>query len=470
MPLDNLPEQSGDKTEIPSLEPLNLASAARQVLQNNDAGAYTMPARGLYPHQWLWDSCFIAIGQRHYDIDRAQTEILSLLRGQWINGMFPNIIINPAASRDEPHYRKHEKIWHSWLNPHAPDDALTSGITQPPMVAEAVVRIGEHLSSDEQKKWYSQVYQSLVSYHLWLYRERDPHNEGLVLQIHPWETGLDNTPPWMHELHEHLLPGWIRAVQTLKLDSLIGWFRTDKRFVGADQRTSTIESLALFDVQRRLRRKNYDFNRYIDHALFAIEDLSYNCIFLRANQHLRSIAEVLGKELPAELVHHMDKSEAALEQLWDEHAQEYFSRDFVSHRLLNQSSIAALLPLYAGCITKERAKVLVAMLENEHRFGTAYPVPTAPLDSPWFAPHRYWQGPTWINMNWLIIDGLTRYGFHEHAAALRESTLEMVQHHGFFEYFSPLDGSGAGTPDFSWTASLVLDFIHQEETIQKHPR
>jgi hypothetical protein len=69
-----------------------LLNRAKAVLEVNQRGDYTVPAEGLYPHQWLWDSCFIAIGLRHYDLERAQKEILSLLRGQWSNGMMPNMI------------------------------------------------------------------------------------------------------------------------------------------------------------------------------------------------------------------------------------------------------------------------------------------------------------------------------------------------------------------------------------------
>ena len=81
----------------------------------NDRGSYTQPAHALYPHQWLWDSCFIAIGLRHLDVERAKTEVLSLLRGQWHNGMMPNIIF-----RDDRQYRTDRNLWRSWLNPHAP--------------------------------------------------------------------------------------------------------------------------------------------------------------------------------------------------------------------------------------------------------------------------------------------------------------------------------------------------------------
>jgi glycogen debranching enzyme len=116
--------------------------------------------------------------------------------------------------------------------------------------------------------------------------------------------------------------------------------------------------------------------------------------------------------------------------------------------------------LYSGTITKERAHQLVRLLENEHQFGTAYPAPSVPANSLWFNPICYWQGPAWVNMNWLVIDGLKRYGFHDHAAALRESTLEMVSKGGCAEYFNPLTGDPLGAREFSWTAALTIDLLH----------
>jgi glycogen debranching enzyme len=139
----------------------------------------------------------------------------------------------------------------------------------------------------------------------------------------------------------------------------------------------------------------------------------------------------------------------------------------MTHRLLKEPSIANLLPLYAGTITKERAGLLVKQLENDHMFGPAYPVPSVPLNSPWFTPTGYWQGPTWFNTNWLIIDGLKRYGYHDHAAALKEIMLELTKDHGFSEYFNPLDGSPHGARNFSWTAALTVDLIGSVTKVEK---
>lgn len=434
--------------------PDNLLEQAKAVLEMNDRGFYTQPAHGLYPHQWLWDSCFVAIGLRHIDNDRAMMELRSLLRGQWHNGMMPNIIF-----RDEIQYRTVRDQWRSMLNPFAPNEVATSGITQPPMLAEAVVKVGAKLAWPERRQWYRLMHPSLVAYHEWLYHERDPHGEGLVLQIHPWETGLDTSPPWMAELHEHLMPLWIRLIEKLKLEKLINIFRLDTKQVPLEQRSTIIESLAMYDTMRRLRRKAYDINKVLDHSLFSIEDLNFNSILIRANTHLVDIAKAIKEELPEELIGKMNKTTKALEELWDPYSGQYYSRDFVTHRLLKTASIATLMPLYAGSITQERADQLVKLLENDHLFGTAYPVPSVPPSSFWFNRKRYWQGPSWVNTNWLIIDGLTRYGFKDHAAALKESTIEMVEKSGFYEYFDPMNGEALGAPNFSWTASLIIDLL-----------
>jgi hypothetical protein len=434
----------------------DLHAQAKAVLAANDRGNFTVPAKGLYPHQWLWDSCFIAIGQRHYDVERAKMELLSLLRAQWKNGMLPHIIFTPGKKQ-----AMHEGVWQSWLSPLSPDDVMTSGITQPPMVAEAVVRIGEQLPITERHSWYHQVWSNLLAYHEWLYAERDPHGEGLVLLIHPWETGMDNTPSWMEELGEHLLPWWIRLLQKIRLDGTVSWFRSDTHYVDPEQRLSNVEALALYDTQLRLRRKAYDTDKILDHSLFTIEDLAFNCILIRANTHIREIAASIREDIPDDLLKRMEKAEKALEELWDPYTEQYYSRDFVTHRLLKQSSIATLLPLYAGTAKKERAALLIKSLENEHMFGTAYPAPSVPTNSTWFNPICYWQGPSWVNINWLIIDGLRRYGYHDHAAALRESTLEMAAKSGCREYFNPLTGEGLGAQDFSWTAALVIDLLHK---------
>ena len=99
------------------------------------------------------------------------------------------------------------------------------------MIAEAIIKVGEKLSSTERKKWYKSVFPQLLAYHEWLYRERDPRAEGLVVLVHPWETGLDNTPSWMKEMHLSRLPTWIRIVKHFKLYAPFNVLRRDTKFL-----------------------------------------------------------------------------------------------------------------------------------------------------------------------------------------------------------------------------------------------
>ena len=114
------------------------------------------------------------------------------------------------------------------------------------------------------------------------------------------------------------------------------------------------------------------------------------------------------------------------------------------------------MPLYAGTITKERADELVKILKSPNQFGTEYPLPSVPLSSKWYKDLGYWQGPTWINTNWLVAEGLDRYGYKEEANHIRGQSIRAVEMHGPYEYFSAKSAEPAGAKNFSWTASLIV--------------
>lgn len=434
-----------------------LAQTCIDVLVNNDRVTHTIPAGGLYPHQWLWDSCFIAIGQRHYDVDRAKVELKSLLRGQWYNGMLPNIILTKDMAG-----RHSATFWKSDLSANSPDNQATSGITQPPMFAEAIIQVGAKLPKSERLIWYRQMYPSLLAYHNWLYKERDIYGDGLAYQFHPWETGLDNTPPWMVTIAAESMPLWIKLVKLLHADAIITQLRSDRKFALPGERLTTIDALTLYSLQRRLRRHRYDSTVIAKHSKLLIADVTFNAIFIRANTHLESIAKAIKKPLPKRLSENIKKTKESFDKLYDPYTNHYYSFNGVTKQLIKVPTIASLTALYTGTVTKDQAKKLVSQLYDKKLFFSKYPVATVPLNSEWFHQHLYWQGPTWINTNWLVIDGLRRYGFDKEAYGLTQQTLELVRMHGAREYFSPKDGSPAGAHDFSWTAALALDLLNQK--------
>jgi hypothetical protein len=87
--------QREDKSVARQMNEDMLVRQARAVLDFNWTGEYTMPGPRLYPHQWSWDSAFIAIGYSRYDQERAMRELRHLFEAQWKNGLLPQIVFNP---------------------------------------------------------------------------------------------------------------------------------------------------------------------------------------------------------------------------------------------------------------------------------------------------------------------------------------------------------------------------------------
>ncbi|MDQ1385639.1 MAG: mannosylglycerate hydrolase [Actinomycetota bacterium] len=175
------------------------------------------------------------------------------------------------------------------------------------------------------------------------------------------------------------------------------------------------------------------------------------------------IAKDLHSPLPGALQQHFQRTEAALEELlWDEPSGQYYSRDAFTKELIKVPTVATLLPLWSGTPSPARAERLTELMQQPNGFWPTYPVPSVPIDAPEFRAAGYWKGPTWVNMNWMIYEGLRNYHRTDRAQELRDRTLDLVARAGFSEYFSPLTGQGYGADDFSWTAALVIDLLQDE--------
>jgi glycogen debranching enzyme len=442
-----------------------LVAAATQVLKDNDLGDVTKPSPTLYPHQWLWDSCFIAIGLRHLDPDRARTEILSLFRGQWTNGMLPHVIF----SESDVFYHAGPERWRTDLVTATANGAETTGVTQPPMVAEAVVRIGEMLDADARDAFYRKVFPGLVRYHSWMYRERDPWDAGLVTLVHPWESGMDNTPPWMR-MTRQITPFRVRALQALGSDGVLDLLRRDSKEVPPDERLSGADLFTLYRIIRELRDARYDMHRIMDTRVPLVQDVAFNAILIRANVHLVTIAETIGARLPAGLTRCMQRTPSAFRALSQTADGVFLNRDARAGTLIPGETIGGFLALYAGVLSPSEAARMAERM-TAARWWPRRGVASTPTDDDEFKPHCYWQGPAWVNMNWLIAEGLDRYDLGDLATRLRRETVEMVAGAGgMFEYFSPLDGKGVGSDHFSWTAALVIDILASHRATMVPPQ
>ena len=117
-------------------------------------------------------------------------------------------------------------------------------------------------------------------------------------------------------------------------------------------------------------------------------------------------------------------------------------------------------------LTKEQVDSIVKLLKRNGDFWSenGFPLSSISLASPEFDSQNYWRGPAWINMNWLIIQGLEKHEFNELAIDLSNETIRLILKSGFYEYFDPLTGEGCGSDNFSWTAALIIDIITKLQT------
>jgi hypothetical protein len=410
------------------------AERAIAVLRENDRGTYTVPTKGLYPFQWNWDSCFTALGQSHYDVGRAWTEIETLFDNQWDDGMVPHMVFHEAA----PEYFPGPEVWDT--NRPVP----TSGITQLPIAGFAVHELWKR-SKGEGDRPARKVLHGLERWHDWFYRTRDPQGEGLVAIIHPWES-RDNSVDWDE--------GFSRVPTA----GVPPYTRNDLKHADPAMRPTKEQYDRYLWLVQHFRGLAWNSALTHDASPFRIVDPGFNAILIRSCFETAELAQALGEgEVAAANRARAEKGLAALETLWSEARGQYLCRDRVSGDLVESPSIGGLIPVFAP-IPAERAARLARTIEaiGGHR---RYLVPSHDPRDARFDLKRYWRGPVWLVCNYMIADGLRRAGQGVLADRIVSDSLALIEESGFAEYYDPQTGAPLGGDRFSWTAAMVLEFL-----------
>ncbi len=418
-----------------------LAAQAEAVLRGNDVGEYTQPSPRLYPHQWNWDSAFIAIGWAHLDWDRAVREVEALLAGQWTNGMLPHIRYNLKVTD----YAPGPEWW-----PDVPVRKVgerTSGISQPPVLPTAVYQVG--LLQPEvslRHAWWERMYDALRDAVVFYPRHRTTGGSPLIVLVHPWESGLDNSPRWDFATRAGYRPS--RPYR-----------RVDTTLVEATLRPTERDYDLYMYLVELLAAGRYELEPFFSRSPFAVYDALFNAVWYRAALDLNRIAAALGRAPAVDEAALRAFRDAYHETLWHEPAQLFRDFDLRAGRRIPVDTVAGLIAIYGGLV--DRAQAAAMFSRYRERSAGCRLLPSVPPDEEAFDAERYWRGPVWVNINWLVTRGLEALGLDREAAALAETTLDLVRRAGWCEYFHAQTGEGLGGADFSWTAALVLDLLRR---------
>jgi hypothetical protein len=441
----------------------DIIARAAGVLRENDMGGWTRASPTLYPHQWSWDSAFIAIGLAHLDTRRAAGEIRTLLAYQWKNGKIPHIVFNPDAPPES--YFPGPEHWASATDsPDAPPGpSLTSGLCQPPVHAIAVRRIlgvaearGEGVV--EARKFLTEAYPKLFAWHRYLATFRDPEGSGLVSIYHPWESGTDNSPRWTS------------ALERVEIGEIPDYERLDLDHVPDPAERPTGEEydrfIWLVEVIKHARCDDAVLQRT---SPFLAKDVLASAILVRANEALLDVAGVVGapEEDRATIRAWIKRGRGGLDERWDPELGLCLDFDLRAGEPLAASTIAGFAPLIAGAGNAERLETLLKVFESHAFTGNRelykpLPPSTSPDDGG-FSPRSYWRGPVWPVMNWLLWWSLEGLGERKRAERLKRCALAQLSDGLFGEYYEPFTGETLGSDDQSWTAAVALDWLAQPQ-------
>jgi neutral trehalase len=196
---------------------------------------------------------------------------------------------------------------------------------------------------------------------------------------------------------------------------------------------------------------------------FTIEGVDLASYLVRELRAMAVIAQHLG--LSSDVTSYNKRADDLIHKMnaifWDEADGMYYDRSERTGQLVRTKSATCFTPLFAGAATPERAaRTVREHLLNEKEFWLAYPVATYAKTEPDYYQGTHnecnWRGPTWAPTNYMIFQGLMRYGFTEEAKTLSDRLLEMAveKNAALREYYDAETGLGLGQTRF-WGFTAV---------------
>lgn len=382
-----------DPLETTAAPPEVLAARARAVLDAHwRPGGYTVPNATVYPHQWLWDSCFHAIAWAHLGVpDRATQELTNVFARQHDDGFVPHMTY--------------------WAQPdlHAAFWGRTgeSAITQPPMYGHAVaelVRLGIPVTDELGAR-------AAAGLSFLLGPRRG--DRALVPIVHPWESGCDDSPRWDR---------WAGPDRTPE-----SWRARKGELVASIVRSTGGSAVA--------------------NPSFEVESAGFNALVAF---NARELVDVGFDSALADPVRALVDS---LDARWDP-ARATWADAPLSSAVAPVRTLEALLGVLVTADRDRAAAVLDQVLDDD-AFGGACGPAQVHRREPAFDPSSYWRGPAWPQLTYLFWVAADRLGFTTEAAALSARMAAGVDRSGFAEYWHPDDGRGLGAVPQSWAALVV---------------
>merc|ERR1711871_528129 len=271
--------------------------------------------------------------------------------------MLPHTLYNPDPWCLEQYFPGPD-FWNVTVSSKAPRDGLTTGICNVPVHAMACWHIYDH-GKDKISglRFLRDMFPKLVAWHNYLYRERDPHNEGLVYCRHMWENGTDNSPMWDEALNS----------MDLTPDMIPEYTRKDILHADPAHRPTKFFYDRVVYLIKLFEKCKYDEAEIRKSCPFLTQDVLFNAALARSGRDLARIAVALGED-PTPFLKQVDRTNTDMNnKLWN--GSMYCDFNMVSGNLNPHRTSLGFTPLVSGAPTSAMLQTLVDNLKTDE-FGT----------------------------------------------------------------------------------------------------
>lgn len=214
-----------------------------------------------------------------------------------------------------------------------------------------------------------------------------------------------------------------------------------------------------------------------------MDSIDFSCFMASEARCLSKMAEILDKKgeyLYWDVI--FDRIKKSINDvLYCEEDGFYYDVLVSDNSFKKVKAVSSFLPLFTEVCDKETAYKLVEHLKNE--FNTPFSIPSVANDDETYGTDM-WRGPVWINYNYMISEGLRKYGFKKEADEIVKNTIDIMKKWykndgAIYEFYdsedkispSRLNRKGLAVfpympkvkmqsiKDFGWSAALAVEMI-----------
>lgn len=405
-----------------------LAERALEILEAHwRPEGFAVPNGSTYPHQWLWDSCFHAVvWARCGRPTRAIDELRAAFERQGPDGFVPHMIYRCDEGRagvgDGP-----GAFWKR---------SGSSCITQPPMFGHGLAEVGRTGAAVPSE--VVEAATRAMGFLLGPRRtdSRDP--AGGVRVIHPWETGCDDSPRWDIWCPGHWSPD--------------AWYRIKGELVASieDPRDHTPQGAVMDERRGPVHNPRFEVHSAGFDALVAFNALELASTIRHHSDPLLRL-EPSASELEAAAA----EIATSLQARWEPETATWVDTSPGGTVTGRQRTADSLLP---ALVVQDQVQVRAALdqLADPDAFGSLYGVAGVHRAEPSYDPDRYWRGPVWPQLTYLLALAAQGAGRYDLAATLAGRLRAGAERSGWSEHWHPDTGAAQGAAPQSWTTLAAI--------------